>query len=71
VASEPVVEVALPATAGFMSAAHAAVRLSGGDCGTMICTTKVNGALLCLQLTTKLPFRQSSGYRRITHEAIA
>lgn len=48
VASEPVTEPALPASAGLMSADHAEVRLSGGDCGTMIWTTKVNGALLCL-----------------------
>ena len=49
VASEPVAELALPAAAGLMSAAQAAVRLSGGDCGTMIWTTKVKGALLCLR----------------------
>lgn len=50
VASEPVVELARPAAAGLMSAAQAAVRLSGGDCGTMIWTTKVKGALLCLHV---------------------
>ena len=50
VASEPVVELARPAAAGLMSAAQAAVRLSGGDWGTMIWTTKVKGALLCLRL---------------------
>ena len=48
VASEPAVELARPAAAGLMSAAQAAVRLSGGDWGTMIWTTKVKGALLCL-----------------------
>ena len=48
VASEPVVELARPAAAGLMSAAQAAVRLSGGDWGTMIWTTKLKGALLCL-----------------------
>jgi len=42
------VEYALPASSGLMSAAQAAVRLSGGLCGTIICTTNVNGARLYL-----------------------
>lgn len=47
--SEPAVEAGARAAVGSLLAAQAAVRLRGGEAGTMMFTTNVKGAELCLR----------------------